>query len=80
MEKPGMLQSMGSERVRHVQQMITAVGPTALAQRHLRNVLQARERERGWAVLLGMVQAVLCFSAVTSHEHKSLSGSSGSRV
>ena len=46
MEKPGMLQSMGSERVRHVQQMITAVGPTALAQRHLRNVLQARERER----------------------------------
>ena len=39
-----------------------------------------RERERGWAALLGMVQAVLCLSAVTSHEHKSLSGPSGSRV
>ena len=33
-------------RVRHTQQMITAVCPTALAQRHLRNAPQARERER----------------------------------
>ena len=37
-------------------------------------------RERGWAALLGMVQAALCLSAVTSHENMSLSGSLGSRV